>query len=116
MAKTAASRKRSMSGFIGATGGLPSAPANTTPPAITGTAKVGETLTVTPGVWTGREAPTLSYQWSADGDPIEGATGTTYEAVEADEGAEITVTETARNWAGQASETSAETDPVAEAD
>jgi hypothetical protein len=116
MAKTASARKRSMSGFIGATGGLPDVPANTTPPEITGTAQVGETLTVTPGVWTGREAPTLTYQWRVAAAAVVGATGTTFAAREVDEGEVVTVTETAMNWAGVASVTSAATDAVAAAD
>jgi len=38
------------------------APANTTPPALTGTAKVGQTLTVSNGTWSG--SPTgYTYQW-----------------------------------------------------
>lgn len=112
MAKTATARKRSMSGFIGATGGLPAAPANTVAPTITGTAQVGETLTAVPGTWTGREAPSFSYQWNVDGDPVSGATGITYEPVEADEGEVVTVTVTGTNWSGSASETSAATDAV----
>lgn len=115
MAKTASSRKRSMSGFIGATGGLPAAPANTVAPTITGTAQVGETLTAAAGTWSGREAPALSYQWNVDGEPVPGATGETYEPAAADEGEEVTVTVTGRNWAGSASATSAATDPVAAA-
>jgi hypothetical protein len=113
MAKTATARKRSMSGFIGATGGLPAAPANTVAPTITGTAQVGETLTADPGTWTGRETPVLSYQWNVGGEPVVGATGGTYEPVEADEGETVTVTVTGVNWAGTASATSAATDPVA---
>lgn len=36
-------------------------PANTSPPTITGTAKVGSNLTCNPGTWTGN--PTFTYQW-----------------------------------------------------
>lgn len=105
--------KRSFAGFLGKSeGDRPEAPENTTPPAITGTAQVGEVLTVTPGEWTGVAAPSLSYQWNADGEPISGATGTTYTPIEDDVGAEITVTETAQNWKGAASETSAATDAI----
>ena len=115
MALTKRQQKRSMAGFIGANGGeLPAAPSNDTAPAITGTAQVGETLTVTPGEWSGVAAPTLTYQWNADGEPIEGATSATYAPVADDVGAVITVTETARNWKGTASETSTGTSAVIE--
>ena len=97
MARTTAQR-RSLAGFIGAHGGLPSAPANTVAPSITGTAQVGETLTGATGTWTGRATPTLSRQWLRDGEPIEGATGATYDLTEDDEGAEITFSVTGRNW------------------
>lgn len=106
------SSKRNMSGFIGATGGLPAAPENTAAPSITGTAQEGETLTADPGTWTGRETPALAYQWERDGTAIDGATAATYDLVTDDVGAEITVTVTGRNWAGSASETSAATDTV----
>lgn len=113
MAKTKKQRTRSFAGFLGANeGNLPEAPANTAAPAITGTAQVGQVLTVTPGTWDGVAAPTLSYQWNADAVAIEGATGTTYTPVVGDIGAVITVTETARNWKGEASETSAATAAV----
>lgn len=111
--RTKRQAKRSFAGFLGANDGdRPEAPENTTPPSITGTAQVGEVLTVTPGEWTGIASPSLSYQWEADGDPITGATGTTYTPVEGDVGAEITVTETAMNWKGSVSETSAATAAV----
>ena len=54
----------------------------------------------------------MTRQWNADGNPIEGATGATYEIIERDEGVEITLTVTATNSAGSTSETSAATDPV----
>jgi hypothetical protein len=111
--RTKQQHKRSMSGFLGSTeGDRPAAPTNEEPPVITGTAQVGQTLTAVPGEWSGVAAPTLSYQWNADDEPIAGATGTAYSPVEGDIGALITVTETARNWKGAASETSAATDAV----
>lgn len=68
-------------------------PVATTPPSITGTTYVGDTLTATPGVWTGTAGPARSYQWlrcpSADPDPascvpIDGETAATYVVRETD--------------------------------
>lgn len=113
MAMTKKQQKRSFAGFLGANDGdRPAAPENDTAPAITGTAQVGEVLAVTPGTWTGVASPYLTYQWEADGEAIEGATGTTYTPVEGDVGAVITVTETAMNWKDAVSETSAATAAV----
>ena len=63
-------------------------------PAITGTARVGETLTVdTSGIGDedGLENAAFSYRWLADGTAISGATASAYTPVEADEGRAITV-------------------------
>ncbi len=46
-------------------------------PVISGTAKVGTPLTVTPGSWS-QSGVTLSYQWKANGTSIAGATSTTF--------------------------------------
>lgn len=83
-------------------------------PTVTGTAKVGETLTASPGTWQG--APTYAYQWLADGVAISGATSATYEAAEPDEGKVIVVRVTATNAGGSAVATSAATEPVEPAD
>ena len=40
------------------------APANTVLPAISGTVRPAQTLTVSNGTWTGLPAPTFTYQWS----------------------------------------------------
>lgn len=85
---------------------LMEAPENTVAPVITGTAKVGETLTVTNGTWTGIPTPTYERQWYADDEPIEGADGLTYVLTEDEEGAVITVVVTATNVAGSAQATS----------
>lgn len=55
---------------------------------------------------------TYSRQWNRDGTPISGATGSTYEPVENDIGAVITVTVTATNTAGSASATSVGVGPI----
>ena len=104
--------KRSMAGFIGKNGGRPAAPVSTAAPAITGTARVGQTLTSTTGTWTGKPAPTLIRQWNAGGVAIPGATGATYVPVAGDVGKTITVTVTGRNWKGSASRTSTATAAV----
>ena len=63
-------------------------------PAITGTAQVGETLTVdTSGIADedGLENAAFSHQWLADGTDISGATANAYTPVAADEGKSVTV-------------------------
>ncbi len=80
-------------------------PANTTAPSIAGTAEVGETLEVTPGVWTNSPSSVI-YQWqtcdSAGGKclPIQGATAQSYKLVPDDAGFTIRVMETASNAEG----------------
>lgn len=41
----------------------PAAPANTSPPTVSGTAEVGQTLTANIGDWTGYPEPNFTYQW-----------------------------------------------------
>src|SRR5690606_580691 len=91
----------------------PEAPSNISKPTISGTAKVGETLTASTGVWAGNPEPTYAYQWNRDGDPISGAENSTYVLIADDFGAVITVTVTATNSEGEDEETSDGTDPVA---
>ncbi len=52
------------------------APRNTAPPAITGTPRVGATLTCEPGTWTGSTG--LAYRWLRSGTEIPGASAPTY--------------------------------------
>ncbi len=63
------------------------------PPTIRGSAAVGQGLTVAPGTWPGN--PQLSYQWLRKGDPIAGATGSTYYVAADDAARTISVVETA---------------------
>ncbi|MFT4281802.1 hypothetical protein [Microbacterium sp.] len=58
-------------------------------PTLTGTAKVGATLTAKPGTWTA--GTKLTYQWLRGGSAISGATKSTYTAVAADRGKNLTV-------------------------
>jgi hypothetical protein len=81
------------------------APTNSVNPAITGTAKVGSTLTGNPGTWTGSPTPTLYYQWVRCGSEgpcaaIEGANKTTYKLTSDDQGTRIRLIVDAGNVAG----------------
>ncbi len=62
-------------------------------PTISGTAKVGSTLTAKPGTW-GPAPVALKYQWKANGANISGATAGTYKIAAAAKGKKITVTVT----------------------
>jgi GH35 family endo-1,4-beta-xylanase len=59
-------------------------------PTVSGPATVGGTLTAHPGDWEPQPV-TLSYQWYRSGTAIDGATGSTYTLVDADEGQRISV-------------------------
>ena len=74
-------------------------------PAVTGTAKVGETLTAdTSGIADddGLDKTSFSYQWQADGADISGATDSTYTPVVDDVGKVISVTVSFSDDAGNA--------------
>jgi hypothetical protein len=84
-------------------------------PTITGTARVGSTLTAVSGSW----SPTaeLSYKWNRNGTPINGATASTYAVIGADAGATLSVTVTATKTAYEnTSKTSAPTASVSTVD
>ena len=90
---------------VAAAGAAP--PANTALPTITGTPKVGETLTAQNGTWT-NEPTAFQYQWQrcdADGSNclnVTGATGQTYGVRIADLGFRLRVAVTAHNAQGTA--------------
>jgi len=86
------------------------APANTTPPSITGTPQVGSLLVANNGAWTGD--PTFAYQWNNNGTPISGAIASTYTPVTNDLADNLTVTVTGTNASGSAAATSAAVGPV----
>ncbi|MFJ4339580.1 hypothetical protein [Streptomyces sp. NPDC088915] len=78
-------------GYTVATGLAPKA---TKAPSLTGTVKVGRTLTLNRGTWT--PAPTsYAYQWYANGRAISGATKTAFTPSRAQRGLRITVRVTA---------------------
>lgn len=91
------------------------APLNTVPPAISGTAEAGETLSAGEGTWTGTGPISYTYEWQScdpDGgecDDLEGATASTYGLTSDDVGATVRVLVTATNAAGADTAASATT-------
>jgi hypothetical protein len=85
---------------------------------VSGSAAQGQTLTASPGSWTGSPAPTFSYQWwrcdssGANCSQIATATSQTYTAQQADLGSTLEVVVTATNSAGSPTATSAPTAAV----
>jgi len=77
-------------------------------PTLTGTPKVGATLTAAPGTWQGAHLD-LDYQWLRSGAAIDGATELTYLLGAADLGSTISVRVTATSPHDSASATSATT-------
>jgi subtilisin family serine protease len=90
-------------------------PANTSPPAVSGSPKPGQTLTSTAGSWSGTTPMTYAYQWlrcdaaGANCAAIPSATASSYTLVSADNGSTIRSRVTASNAAGQASAQSTQT-------
>jgi len=64
-------------------------------PAITGTTKVGKTLTASRGTWDS-SGLTFTYQWLRDGKAISGATKNTYVLTSSDAGKKLSVKVTAK--------------------
>jgi hypothetical protein len=97
-----------------ASGTSSAAPKNTSPPTISGTPKVGQRLTASPGSWSGNPT-SFAYQWQrCDADVLTctnvvGATGTTYGVGVVDLGFRIRVAVTAKNAKGTATAFSAPT-------
>ncbi len=92
-----------------------SPPVNSGLPVISGTAQVGQTLTVSNGSW--QNSPTgFGYQWfacaSGTCQAIGGATGSTYQPVSADVGKTLDAAVTATNSGGSTTATSAATAAV----
>lgn len=83
-------------------------PVNTVAATVTGTAQVGQTLSVALGTWTGGGI-TYTYQWQKSGANIAGATSPTYVPVVGDIGAPIRVLVTGTNSVGNAVRTTAAT-------
>ncbi len=94
------------------------APAASSPPTITGTPQLGQTLTADPGKWSGQGTITFTFQWlrcdSGGGGcvAIPGATNQTYTLTQADVGHTLRVTVTAKDANGSTSATSVPTGVV----
>jgi hypothetical protein len=96
---------------------VPSAPVNTSPPAISGATAVGSLLTCSTGSWTGESEQKLSvgwplsspfgYQWLRDGAAIAGTALAGYVVQSADVGHGLQCEVSATNAAGHASAKSA---------
>ncbi len=119
---TAANAGGSASATSSATEAVPlTPPVNVTEPAISGTAKEGETLTANEGEWEGRLPITYNYQWqSCDslGEScmnIAGATGASYRLQSSDAGETVRVVVSAEN-AGGASNASSQASAIVEGD
>jgi hypothetical protein len=95
------------------------APANTAPPAISGTAQEGQTLAASSGSWSGSTPMSFAYRWqrcnpSGGGcSNISGANGQAYKLVGPDAGRTIRVSVTATNGSGSANAVSGPTGVVA---
>jgi hypothetical protein len=93
-------------------------PANTASPTISGTAKSGQTLTASPGSWSGTQPISYAYQWQrcdASGGAcanISGARSQTYVLTSSEVGKTTRVVVTATNVSGSASASSAATPVV----
>jgi hypothetical protein len=91
-------------------------PTNTTEPSISGTPRVGQTLTSNRGQWAGDQPITYTYVWlrcatnGTNCSEIQGANDITYEVRDSDSGRTIRVRVVARNDRGQ---TSAISNPTA---
>lgn len=94
------------------------APVATQAPALTGTARDAETLTATPGTWSGTVPIAHAYQWrSCDArglscTDLPGETATTYTLRSADVGRTVRVAVTGSNAAGSATAASTQTSVV----
>jgi hypothetical protein len=104
----------------GTTTNPPPPPANSTPPSISGTAQDGQTLTASPGSWTGSPS-SYGYQWQdcdtsgANCAAIAGAANSSYTAQSGDVGYTLRVAVTASNTAGATTASSPATSVVAAA-
>ena len=106
-----------VAGLLLAGSAIAAAPSNTTAPAVTGTAKIGQTLTVSNGTWSG--TPTsYDYQWqrcssTTSCTDIVGETGHSYTVLNRDGGYRLRAVVEAVNADGTSTANSNMTDVVA---
>ena len=87
-------------------------PVNVSPPTISGTPEQFQTLTCSPGLWSGAPTITYAYQWKREGVAISGGAAATYVPDYLDVGFTLTCTVTATNGEGSDSATSDPTNPI----
>jgi hypothetical protein len=97
---TTRERKRRFASYIGSVTN-PASPANTVAPTITGTARVGQTLTVSAGTFTGTPTPSIDRQWIVGGVDVPGAFGLTFVPRVQDIGKTVRVRSRAQSLAGK---------------
>ncbi|HZQ82490.1 MAG TPA: hypothetical protein VFB25_11005 [Gaiellaceae bacterium] len=107
-----------VAGLVLVTSAFAAAPANSSPPSVSGTPKVGQTLTVSNGTWSG--SPTnYSYQWQrctgSTCHNITGENGNTYVVRGADVGHTLRAVVTAANADGISTANSNQTATVTQA-
>mgnify|MGYP003632459419 CR=1 FL=1 len=88
------------------------APFTLTPPVISGTPSVGNTLATTNGSGSSDPFPNFSYQWMKDATVIPGATSGTLALITEDIGGIITCVVSATNAAGRINTTSNSLGPI----
>ena len=97
------------------------APSNASPPTVSGTAQIGQSLTASSGSWNGDTPMTFTYAWErcdtagSNCAAIAGATSNVYSVAAADGGHTLRVAVTAHNASGTAAAESTQTGTVAAA-
>lgn len=97
-------------------------PSSSLPPALSGSAQVGQSLSSSPGSWSGSSPMSYSFQWlrcdasGASCVSIDGATGSSYVAASADVGSTLRSLVTASNSAGSATARSTQSSVVVSSD
>jgi Right handed beta helix region len=121
VATNAVGTAQAVSAATGAVVAAPVPPASSAPPAVSGMAQAGQTLSGTLGTWSGTQPITLQPYWRRCDSAgffcsdISGATSLSYTLTAADVGATIRLRVIATNAAGTAEASSTATAPVAAA-